>query len=172
MLEQRHCQRFSVIERTLMKLFLNILIQLKKTNPGTITQLDSCCVGMARFCHVFWVLGHPIKGFTYCRPLWSIDSTHLFEKYKGCLLIATRVETHGGLYLLAYVSRRRWNRRNLDMALVLYLLLCTECASRIITFIFDYMKGLPNALKNSWPAPRCHHYCLRYIRANFKTKNF
>ena len=38
----------------------------------------------------------------YCRPIFSISGTHLYEKYKGCLLIVTGVDVDGGLYPLAY----------------------------------------------------------------------
>jgi len=57
---------------------------------------------MVRFSCVFWAFGSSIEGFSLCRPLISIDGTHLYEKYRGPLLIATRVDVDGGLYPLAF----------------------------------------------------------------------
>jgi len=47
---------------------------------------------------VFWAFGPSIVGFQNCRPLLSIDGTHLFEKYKGTLFVATGVDADGGLH--------------------------------------------------------------------------
>jgi len=38
----------------------------------------------------------------YCRPILSIDGTHLYEKYKRYLLIIKEVDADGGLYPLVY----------------------------------------------------------------------
>ena len=46
-----------------------------------------------------WII---FEDFPYCRPLSSIDSTRMYEKYKGTLLIATGVDADGELYPLAY----------------------------------------------------------------------
>jgi len=58
---------------------------------------------MVQFGRLFWAFGPSIKGFFTCCPLLSIDGTYLYEKYRGCLLIATIVDADGGLYLLAFV---------------------------------------------------------------------
>jgi len=57
---------------------------------------------MVQFRRVFWVLGPSIEGFMYCRPIFSIDGTYLYEKHKGCLLISMGVDADGELYPLAY----------------------------------------------------------------------
>ena len=84
---------------------------IKKSNLGTITCLkvepyaleyDSIVPNMVRFGSVFWAFGPSIKDFSSCRPLLSIDNTHLYEKYRGFLLIATGVDTDSGLYPLAF----------------------------------------------------------------------
>ena len=40
------------------------------------------------FQRVFWAFKPSIEGFANCRPVLSIDGTHLYGKYKGTLLIA------------------------------------------------------------------------------------
>jgi len=77
---------------------------LKANNPGTVTAtyFDQHSNRMVRFRRVFCAFGPSIEGFMYCRPIFSISGTHLYEKYKGCLLIVTGVDVDGGLYPLAY----------------------------------------------------------------------
>nr|CAN61286.1 hypothetical protein VITISV_028650 [Vitis vinifera] len=53
------------------------------------------------FQRVFWEFAPSIKGFAHCRPVLSIDGTHLYGKYKRTLLIAmgcdaTVNETYSG----------------------------------------------------------------------------
>jgi len=52
--------------------------------------------------YVFQAFGPSIEGFPYCRPILSIDGTHLHGKYKECLLIVTEVDADRGLYPLAF----------------------------------------------------------------------
>ena len=40
------------------------------------------------FKRVFWSFKPSIEGFEHCRPVLSIDGTHLYGKYKGTLMIA------------------------------------------------------------------------------------
>ncbi|XP_020973114.1 uncharacterized protein LOC107633951 [Arachis ipaensis] len=37
---------------------------------------------------VFWSFNPCIRAFKYCKPLVQVDGTHLYGKYKGCLLVA------------------------------------------------------------------------------------
>ncbi|XP_020272023.1 uncharacterized protein LOC109847190 [Asparagus officinalis] len=77
---------------------------LKRENPRTVYEVSSDPVdgGERRFTGVFWAFGSCIEGFRYCRPLLSIDGTHLYGKYKGVLLVATGVDADGGLFPLAF----------------------------------------------------------------------
>ena len=48
-------------------------------------------------------LGSCIKGCLNCiRPVVAVDGTHLHEKYKGMLLIATCVDGNNNIYPLAF----------------------------------------------------------------------
>ncbi len=40
-------------------------------------------VGSVIFQSVFWDFGPSIQGFMHCRPIISIDATHLYGKYEG-----------------------------------------------------------------------------------------
>jgi len=67
---------------------------MKISNMGTITThyFDPYAHGLVQFHHVFWAFGPSIEGFSYCWSYLSIGSTHLYRKYKGCLLVVTGVD--------------------------------------------------------------------------------
>ncbi|KAL9688694.1 hypothetical protein QQ045_033117 [Rhodiola kirilowii] len=77
---------------------------LQESNPGSIvywekSTLDSGNVMVNR---VFWVFGPAINGFTHCRPVISIDATHLIGKWKGVLMIAVTFDAENQILPLAY----------------------------------------------------------------------
>ena len=54
------------------------------------------------FQRVFWSFKPSIEGFEHCRPLISIDGTHLYKKYKGTLMIAMRCDGNNQLFPLTF----------------------------------------------------------------------
>ena len=54
------------------------------------------------FQHVFWSFKPSIEGFEHCHPVLSIDDTHLYEKYKGTLMIAMRCDGNNQLFPLTF----------------------------------------------------------------------
>ena len=54
------------------------------------------------FQRVFWSFKPSIEGFKHCRPVLSIDDTHLYEKYKCTLLIAMRCDGNNQLFPLEF----------------------------------------------------------------------
>ena len=65
------------------------LAVLSDVDPDTVTTLKCdpyvlTCI----FNSAFWAFGSCIRGFRHCRPVISIDATHLYGRYKGKLLIA------------------------------------------------------------------------------------
>ena len=54
------------------------------------------------FQSVFWSFKPSIEGFKHCRPVMSIDDTHLYGKYKGTLLIAMGCDGNNQLFLLTF----------------------------------------------------------------------
>ena len=83
--------------------WLNIL---KLTNPGTKvvwkTLTFAYVHGNVRFMRVFWAFEACIEGFKICRPLIQIDSTFLYGKYKGKLLITTSVDPNEHIFSLTF----------------------------------------------------------------------
>ena len=50
--------------------------------------------GTALLRYVYWAFAPCIAAFKYCRPVISIDGTHLYGKYKGVLMIAMATDAN------------------------------------------------------------------------------
>ncbi|KAL5576595.1 hypothetical protein UlMin_018294 [Ulmus minor] len=59
------------------------LHMLRETNPGTVVNLETG--NENRFMYLFIAFDASIQGFNYCRPVVSIDATHMKGKYRGVL---------------------------------------------------------------------------------------
>ena len=54
------------------------------------------------FQRVFWSFKPSIEGFEHCRPVLSIDGTHLYGKYKDTLMIAMECDGNNQLFPLTF----------------------------------------------------------------------
>ena len=82
------------------------LAGLKDASTGTKYKLlvdNNYEQGTCTFKFVFWVFCPYIVGFKHCRPMISIDATHLYEKYKGKLIIAMATDANNKIYPVALV---------------------------------------------------------------------
>ena len=52
--------------------------------------------------YVFWSFGPSIDGFKHCKPVISIDGTHLYGKYQGKLLVAMATDANNKVFPLAF----------------------------------------------------------------------
>ena len=52
--------------------------------------------------YVFWSFGPCIDGFKYCKPVISIDGTHLYGKYQGKLLVIMATNANNKVFPLAF----------------------------------------------------------------------
>ena len=77
---------------------------LSDANPNTVITLkyDPHVPGTCIFNSTFWVFSPCIRGFKHCRPVISIDATHLYGKYKGKLLIAMATDGNNKVYPLTF----------------------------------------------------------------------
>ena len=65
-------------------------LALEQANPECVVirkTFDSNMPNTEIFQRVFWSFKPSTEGFEHCRPVLSIDSTHLYEKYKDTLMI-------------------------------------------------------------------------------------
>ena len=78
----------------------------KQANPGCVVIWKTCDINMPNteiFQCVFWSFKPSIEGFEHCRPVTSIDGTHLYGKYKGTLLIIMGGNENNQLFPLTFV---------------------------------------------------------------------
>ena len=58
--------------------------------------------GTALLRYVYWAFALCIAAFQYCRPVISIDETHLYSKYKGVLMIAMATDANQKVLPIAF----------------------------------------------------------------------
>ena len=61
------------------------------------------------FQRVLWSFKSSIEGFEHCRPVLSIDGTHLHGKYKGALIIAMGCDGNNQLFPLTFAITKGEN---------------------------------------------------------------
>ncbi|KAH1213432.1 hypothetical protein GmHk_14G041400 [Glycine max] len=86
------------------------LTHMQNHSPGSYFQIlhDDFIVGNTvsrehrQFHRVFWTFGQCKEAFKYCKPIIQVDGTHLYDKYRGTLLMATSQDGNGGVLPLAF----------------------------------------------------------------------
>ncbi|XP_074358999.1 uncharacterized protein LOC141698230 [Apium graveolens] len=82
------------------------LAAIKKTNPGTITEIDVVPHAQERgtsVCkRIFWCLKAMMDEWQYARPVILIDETFLKGRYRGKLLVAMGVDSNNHPFPLCY----------------------------------------------------------------------
>ncbi|XP_025629991.1 uncharacterized protein [Arachis hypogaea] len=89
------------------------MLGVQSTMAGTITVLKTSPVQLrgevdestVYFHRLFWTFPPCIEAFRHCKPLVSIDSTHLYGKYGGTLLLAI---THNGIKAALEAPETGW----------------------------------------------------------------
>ena len=82
-----------------------MFLALEHTNPGFVViwkTFDSNMPNIEIFQCMLWSFKPSIDGFEHCRPVLSIDGTHLYGKYKVTLLIAMRCDRNNKLFPLTF----------------------------------------------------------------------
>ncbi|XP_016168933.1 uncharacterized protein LOC107611532 [Arachis ipaensis] len=118
---------------------------------------------------VFWAFYPCIKAFRSCKPVVQIDGTHLYEKYKGALLVAVSQDGNGNIVPLAFAIVEG------ETANAWYFFLShlrTHVVNRDgVSLISDRHESIISAVGRSngaWEYPRAiHMFCIRHIASNF-----
>ena len=125
--------------------------------------------------YVFWSFGPCIDGFKYCKPVISIDGTHLYGKYQEKLLVAMATDANNKVFPLVFAvvdceSRSNWR----------WFLQCPRdtighmIPNEGICIISNRHLGIKNTIVN-WPRGDdgrthvFHKYCLQHVANNFNT---
>ena len=124
------------------------------------------------FQSVFWAFAPSIKGFTHCRPILSIDGTHLYRKYKGTLLIAMGYDGSNQLFPLAFAITEGENIDSWSWFLAYIKVGVTQ--RKGLCIISDRHPDIIIAVNETysrWTEPdACYRFCMHHLGSNFNTK--
>ncbi|KAL9667565.1 hypothetical protein QQ045_001927 [Rhodiola kirilowii] len=127
-----------------------------------VTPLDD---GTMQVNRIFWAFSECILAFKHCRPILSIDGTHMYEKYNVKLLVAIGLDANNRILPLSFAlveskntSRWKW---------------CMSCIREGVTqreglcVVSDRHAGILAAMREpEWREPNAYHH----FQSNFMTK--
>ncbi|XP_057740335.1 uncharacterized protein LOC130957498 [Arachis stenosperma] len=153
------------------------MLGIQATMPGTITVLKTSPVRIGGgvdestvyFHRLFWTFPPCIEAFRHCKPLVSIDGTHLYGKYGGTLLLAIAQDGNSNILPIAFVLVEGENAES--WSFFLSNLREHVTPQEGILVISDRHNGINAALEapeTGWLPPRAFRaYCIRHVAANF-----
>ncbi|KAH0730616.1 hypothetical protein KY289_001804 [Solanum tuberosum] len=113
-----------------------------------------------------------IDGFQTCRPVISVDGTHIYGKYEIKLLIAVGIDGNDNILPLAFAivdkeskEAWKWFFRNLSAHVIK--------SRQDVCVISDRAKGILTSLHElrRFQEPRAfHRFCIRHLKSNFQSK--
>ncbi|XP_057744644.1 uncharacterized protein LOC130962450 [Arachis stenosperma] len=153
------------------------MLGIQATMPGAITVLKTSSVQIGGavdesrvyFHRLFWTFPPCIEAFRHCKPLVSIDGTHLYGKYGGTLLLAIGQDGNSNILPIAFALVEGENAES--WSFFLSNLREHVTPQEGILVILDRHNGIKAALEapeNGWLPPRAFRaYCIRHVAANF-----
>ncbi|XP_016186337.1 uncharacterized protein LOC107628046 [Arachis ipaensis] len=130
-------------------------------------------VGDIRVLHrVFWSYYPCIRAFRHCKPVVQVDGTHLYGKYKGCLLVAVSQDGNNNIVPIAFAivegeTSDAWHffLSNLRQHVV------TRDGVGLISDRHESINAAVERSNGAWSPPRAFHmFCIRHIESNFLRK--
>ncbi|XP_016169132.2 uncharacterized protein LOC107611751 [Arachis ipaensis] len=121
---------------------------------------------------VFWSYYPCIRAFRHCKPVVQVDETHLYGKYKGCLLVAVSQDGNNNIVPIAFAivegeTSDAWYffLSNLRQHVV------TRDSVGLISDRHDSIRSAIDRSNGAWSPPRAFHmFCIRHIESNFLRK--
>ena len=138
-----------------------MFLAIEQTNPGCVViwkTFDTNMPNTEIFHHVFWSFKPSIEGFKHCRPVLSIDGTHLCGKYKGMLLISMGCDRNNQLFPLTFAITEGENIESWGWFLACIRNRVTQRTG--ICVIYDRHPGIMAALSDphlGWAGPSAYH---------------
>ena len=139
---------------------------------GTITDIETVpfikdgyvVLGKATFKHLFWSFKPCIEGFSYCKPVVSVDGTWLYGKYRGILLIAMAQDGKNNTIPLAYaIVEGETSDAWFFFLQRLRLWVTPQPDLCLISDRYESIKSVVRRLNSNW-----HHvFYIRHIAQNF-----
>ncbi|XP_025680323.1 uncharacterized protein [Arachis hypogaea] len=152
------------------------MLGVELTMPGTVTVLQTSPVRVVDqidestvyFRRLFWTFPPCVEAFQHCKPLVSIDGTHLYGKYGSTLLLAIAQDGNSNILLIAFALVEGENAES--WSFFLSNLRTHVTPQEGILVISDRHNGIKSALENpvnGWLPPRAYRaYCIRHVAAN------
>ncbi|XP_057745471.1 uncharacterized protein LOC130963364 [Arachis stenosperma] len=162
-------ESYAVLSRWMLGVQLTMAgtVTVLKTSPVRVgDQVDESTVYFHR---LFWTFLPCIEPFRHCKPLVSIDRTHLCGKYGGTLLLVIAQDGNSNILPIAFALVEGENAES--WSFFLSILLSHVTPQEGINVISDRHNGIKAALdspENGWLPPRAFRaYCIRHVAANF-----
>ncbi|XP_020970082.1 uncharacterized protein LOC110268336 [Arachis ipaensis] len=143
--------------------------------PGTIVDLQTLPYyvgntldrGSVMFHQVFWSFPSCVEAFRHCKPLVSVDRTHLYGKYAGTLLMGIAQDGNNNILPVAFALVER---ENTDSWYFFLTNLRRHVATRPgVLLISDRHAAIKAALEREGCGWKHNVYCVRHIASNFAT---
>ncbi|XP_015947756.1 uncharacterized protein LOC107472741 [Arachis duranensis] len=130
------------------------VLGVQLTMPGTVAVLRTSPVRVCGqlddsrtyFHRLFWTFSPCFKAFRHCKPLVSIDGTHLYGKYVKTLLVAIAQDGNSNILHVAFALVEGENAESWH----------------------NGIKATLEALDGGWLPPSAYRaFCIRHVAANF-----
>ncbi|XP_025674919.1 uncharacterized protein [Arachis hypogaea] len=142
-------------------------VALLKTSPVRVNdEVDDSTVYFHR---LFWTFLPCVEAFRHCKPLVSIDGTHLYGKYGETLLLA--IAQDGNSIILRINFSLVEGKNVKSWSFFLTNLRQHVSPQQGILVISDRHNGIKAALEapnSGWLPPHAYRaFCIRHVAANF-----
>ncbi|XP_057740773.1 uncharacterized protein LOC130957933, partial [Arachis stenosperma] len=153
------------------------VLGVQLTMPGSVVVLKTSPVrvggqvdeSQAYFHRLFWTFPPCIEAFRHCKPLISIDGTHLYGKYGGTLLIAIAQDGNSNILPVAFALVEGENAESWTFFLSHLRQHVTPQPGLLV--ISDRHNGIKAALEapdGGWLPPSAYRaFCIQHVAANF-----
>lgn len=112
-----------------------------------------------------------IDAFAHCRPVISIDATHLYGKYKGCIMVAMTFDANNQILpiVVAYVNEESYATWSYFILNVMIYVIRNRSG---VCLVANHHSGIMAAVEGEkvvWKGHGyTHRYCVRHFLDNFK----
>ncbi|KAL5564436.1 hypothetical protein UlMin_027600 [Ulmus minor] len=138
--------------------------QSYKLPPGYLHMLMDTNPG---FQYLFIAFAASIHGFSYCRPVISIDATHLKGKYRGVLFTAVCHDANQQIFPLAFGVGDSEN--DASWSWFLHRVKSVFGSNPALVIVSDRHRSINNAVQEVFPQA-FHGICMYHLLNNLKTK--
>ncbi|XP_016205950.1 uncharacterized protein LOC107646269 [Arachis ipaensis] len=123
------------------------------------------------FHRIFWTFSPCVKAFKHCKPLISIDDTHLYSKYGRTLLMAISQDGNANILPIAFAVVEGETKDGWSFFLsYLWQHVTPQPGILVISDRHKSIDGALNVEGRLWKPPHAFQaFCTRHIAANFMT---